>query len=105
MTDEEIDALTLGDVRRIVERATAASASLKELRGLFGAPAPVPAPAPIQAQPPAQWPPLPERPPSNPAHDEWLATQKAQREQLLAQNRSVDPNDFPPDIAEAMKAS
>lgn len=106
MTDDEIDALTLGDVRRIVARATEAAKSLTELRTLFG---PVVAPASAQA-PAAQLVPgqaLPERPPTAPQHEAYLATIRGEREALVAKNRGPPPkpDDFPPDIADAMRAT
>lgn len=108
MTDSEIDALTLGDLRRIAERATASAKAINEMRALFGAPmAPMgigATPAPLQSDSLSLG-----RPPNSPETEAYLESIRGQREELVAQIRPPpkppNPEDFPPDIAGAMRQS
>jgi len=80
MTTDEIDALTIKQVRQIAERAAEALAQLQSVQALLGgaAGASMATPSPQRAAAP------PSMPPS----------MAAQREQLLARNREALPEDI-----------
>lgn len=103
MTDAEIDALTLGELKRIADRATSAARSINEMRSLFGAPM-----APMGQQAPPGDLSL-GRPGNSPETEAYLASLRPQRDELVAQIRPppkpANPEDFPADIASAMRQS
>jgi hypothetical protein len=86
MTDDEIDRLTIAEVRAINARAEAALRTLREL-GLMGGAAGNPQPA--------EAPSVPAAPPARRPRPEMPADMRAQREALLAQNRA---DVLPPEI-------
>lgn len=85
MTDDEIDALTIADVKRITARATEAVEKFAEARALLGIQF---GPAREVAMPPA----ANRRPPTTKAI-ELTAEEVAQREMLMLANRGLTPEE------------
>lgn len=100
MTDEDIDKLSIGEVRAIASRAADALAKFAEARALLGG-----SPAATVVRVDDFGHPVNRRPPSTKGA-ELTPDELAQREVLMAARRApVDPEDFPPEIAKMMRGA
>ncbi len=99
MSPEDIDKLTIGEVRAIATQAGEALEKFRAVQMALGVP--VAAVAPVAPPTPA---PADENAHLSPAQRAFLndPARLAERQQLLDQNRN-NPDNFPEDIAQAMR--
>lgn len=95
MTAKQLSALTLADIEAIAERLGAAARTIRDAQALLGGGAPVE--AQLEVRPTAPAPPA--------LKVRWTPAEQAERERLLSLNRPDKPEDYPPEIAAAMKES